>query len=58
MLVLVIPKKDLKVRDPITKEHLKPEGEVLERSIHWIRREIAGDVELKQIKNVETPKQK
>lgn len=32
------------VRDPVTMEPLKPEGEEKEKSSHWIRRIAAGDV--------------
>lgn len=35
---------DVKVRDPITKQHLKAEGESKPRSNYWIRRIAAGDV--------------
>jgi hypothetical protein len=34
----------LKVRDPITKQFLKPEGERKPKSSHWIRRLEAGEI--------------
>lgn len=59
MIGTIIPKKGLKVRDPLTKKHLKEEGEDLEITAHWIRREMAGDVVIKRKdKLVEAQKQK
>lgn len=38
------PGKDgLLVRDPVTKRHLKPEGEEKEMTNYWVRRVICGD---------------
>ncbi len=38
------PAAGLKVRDPISRRHLKEAGEEKPESSHWIRRIAAGDV--------------
>lgn len=38
------PALGLKVRDPVTKQHLKDEGEQKPRSTYWLRRQAAGEV--------------
>ena len=58
MIVKIIPKEGLKVRDPITKKHLNAEGEDLELSAYWIRRELAGEIVIKKDKLVASTKQK
>ena len=38
------PAPGLKVRDPVTKQHLKEEGEQKPRTTFWLRRLAAGEV--------------
>lgn len=38
------PSAGAKVRDPITKQHLKAEGESKPRSNYWVRRVASGEV--------------
>lgn len=38
------PASGLKVRDPITKQHLSAEGESKPRTIFWLRRVASGEV--------------
>lgn len=45
-LVLVIPKNNLDVRDPETKQILKAEGELKVKNSYWIRRSLANEVQL------------
>ena len=42
--IFLVPRMDLRVRDPITKECLPVEGMEVERSSFWIRRIKDGDV--------------
>ncbi|MGD9664617.1 MAG: DUF2635 domain-containing protein [Novosphingobium sp.] len=38
------PASDAKVRDPITKQHLRAEGESKPRTNYWLRRVASGEV--------------
>ncbi|MFA0155402.1 DUF2635 domain-containing protein [Vibrio sp. 10N.261.46.A3] len=38
------PKKELTVRDPVTREPLKASGEVKPRNLYWLRRLKEGSV--------------
>lgn len=48
-LVFVKPLGGAKIRKPDTKEYLKDEGEELERSSFWIRRQMAGEVSITKV---------
>lgn len=42
--LFIRPASGLKVRDPITKQHLREEGESKPRTNYWLRRVRAGEV--------------
>lgn len=55
--VLMRPtRKGLFIRDPITKQILKEEGEMKPKSTYWLRRIKDGDVEI--VVHVEAPAKK
>jgi hypothetical protein len=56
MIVKIIPKEGLKVRDPISKAHLEKSGQEFELSAYWIRREVAGEVTIVREKKEITKK--
>jgi hypothetical protein len=56
MIVKIIPKEGLKVRDPISKDHLDKNGQEFELSAYWIRRELAGEVTIVREKKEITKK--
>lgn len=49
-MVKAVPRAGLIVRDPGDDfKRLPPEGKPVPRNVYWVRRERAGDVELKSI---------
>lgn len=46
--IFIKPASGLKVRDPVTKQHLKAEGESKPRSNYWLRRVASGEVLIAQ----------
>lgn len=48
-LIFVKPIGDAKIRKPDTKEYLRADGEELERSSFWIRRQMAGEVSISKV---------
>jgi len=42
--MIIKPSGNFLVRDPVTKAHLKPEGEVKPRNNYWLRRLASGEV--------------
>lgn len=48
-LIFVKPLNGAKIRRPDTREFLKEEGEELERSSFWTRRQIAGEVSISKV---------
>lgn len=42
--IFIKPAAGAKVRDPVTKQHLKAEGESKPRSNYWLRRVASGEV--------------
>ena len=42
--IFIKPANGAKVRDPVTKQHLKAEGERKPRSSYWLRRIASGEV--------------
>lgn len=42
--IFIKPASDANVRDPITKQHLKAEGENKPETNYWLRRIAAGEV--------------
>lgn len=48
-LIFVKPLNGAKIRKMDTREYLKDEGEELERSSFWTRRQIAGEVSISKV---------
>lgn len=46
----VKPKKGLIVRDPVTREPLKANGETKPRNAYWLRRKLEGSVTIIDLK--------
>lgn len=42
--IFIRPAPGLKVRDPVTKQHLREDGEEKPRSTYWLRRLAKGEV--------------
>jgi hypothetical protein len=48
--VFVIPKPGIRVRHPETGRIIAAEGETVERSTYWLRRQRDGDVSIEQVR--------
>lgn len=57
MQIFVVPKKDLKVVDPITKREIAACGELVESSSYWAKRISEGDVIVGEAKKEEIKKE-
>lgn len=55
MKKLLVPKKDVKVRDPITGEHLPPQGAMRNITSYYDRRIKDGDLEVREAEVVQAP---